>query len=36
MAGDGRCSILPKISMAGRFANAIALQKSLIRRFSNI
>lgn len=36
MAGDGRYSILPKISMAGRLANAIALPKNLIRGFSNI
>ena len=36
MAGDGRCSILPKISMAGRLANATELPRNLIRGFSNI
>ena len=36
MAGVGRCSILPKISMAGRLANAIALPRNLIRGFSSI
>lgn len=34
--GCGRCSTLPKISMAGSLANATVLPKSLIRGFSNI
>ena len=36
MAVVGRCSILPKISMAGRLANATVLPWNLTRRFSNI
>ena len=36
MAGDGRCSTLPKISIAERLANAIALPRNLIRGFSSI
>ena len=32
----GRCSILPKISMAGRLANATALPRNLIRGFLSI
>lgn len=36
MAGDGRCSILPKISMAKRLANATELPWNLTRGFSSI
>ena len=32
----GRCSILPKISMAGRLANATVLPRNLIKGFSSI
>ena len=36
MAGDGRYSILPKISVAGRLANATELPWNLIKEFSSI